>query len=144
MIMRFLRPDETVASIFEVDYQQLFTAGKRALLFDLDRTLGRYRSRHLQPKVYQLLEAQAGIGFRIGILTNRRWVKDDPVIAILTQNYPVLHAAGKPAKKGFLSLLKQLEASSEQAVMIGDRITTDIIGANRLGIHSIKVRSTSE
>lgn len=143
MLLRLFRPNETVESLFEIDYQRLFAAGKRALLFDLDWTLGGYRSRRLQPEVAQLLEGLIRIGFKVGILTNRRRMKDDPVIAILAQRYPLLHTAGKPAKKGFLSLLEQLETPGEQAVMIGDRILTDIIGANRLGIYSIKVRSTS-
>ena len=82
------------------------------------------------------------MGFHIGILTNRRRIRNDPVIAALARRYPLHHTASKPGKAGFLALLQELKNPIAQAVMIGDRTFTDIFGANRLGIYSIRVRST--
>jgi hypothetical protein len=154
--MRLLRPDETAASIFAVDYQRLYATGKRAILFDLDRTLGGHRPSRLEPEVFTLLEDLTEMGFRIGILTNRRLrggskslfghctpsVKGDPVIDALARRYPLRHTAGKPGKRGFLALLAELDVPKERAVMIGDRILTDVFGANRLGIYSIRIKPT--
>lgn len=139
--MRLLRPCEVATSIFEIDFAKLYSEGKRAILFDLDNTLGERRPNRLEPDVIALLEELTRVGFKIGILTNRRQA-NDPVIDHLAQDYPLLHRAGKPSKKGFRSLLKKLGASSHQAVMVGDRLLTDIVGANRLGIYSIRILRT--
>ncbi len=139
--MRILRPRETAETLVEIDYSRLYAIGKRAILFDLDNTLGRRRSEALDPQVERLLAELTRMGFRIGILTNRRWVKSDPVIARLSASYPLRHTAGKPRKKGFFDLLSELNVPPEKTVMIGDRILTDIIGANRLGIYSIRIRT---
>jgi len=138
--MKLLQPRESARSIFEIDYPRLYRAGKRAILFDLDNTLGRRRARQLDTKVIELLANLAELGFRIGILTNRHRLQDDPVIAFLSSRYPLLHTAKKPRKSGFRKLLSQLGALPEEAVMIGDRRLTDVFGANRLGIYTILIR----
>ena len=138
--MKLLRPDERASSIFAIDYKRLYRDGKRALLFDLDNTLGGRRPRRLEPEVYALLEDLTALGFRVGILTNRRWGTGDPVIVELGRKYPLRVRAGKPRKGGFKEILSQLEIPYERAVMIGDRLFTDVFGANRLGIYSIRIQ----
>jgi len=135
-----LRPAETVDSIFEIDYDRLAASGRRALLFDLDNTLGRRRPDRLPRRVEGLLERLSEGGFRIGVLTNRRRPAGDPVIERLAGRYDVVHTARKPSRRGYLALLERLGAVPDEAAMIGDRWLTDIFGANRLGIHSIRVR----
>ncbi len=137
--MKLLKPDEKASSIFAIDYEQLYRDGKRALLFDLDKTLGAHRPRRLEPEVSALLEDLTTLGFRIGILTNRRIGTKDPVIVELRCKYPLRVRAGKPRKGGFKEILSQLDVSYERAVMIGDRLLTDVFGANRLGIYSIRI-----
>ena len=138
--MRLLRPREVAASIFDIDFARLYREGKRVVLFDLDNTLGRRWPRKLDPNVVRFLENLERTGFQVGILTNRRQSNGDQVIEHLAQNYPLLHRAGKPSKKGFLQLLKEFDASPREAVMVGDRLLTDIFGANRLEIYSVRIR----
>jgi len=138
--MKLLRPCETASSIFEIDFSRLYGTGKRAVLFDLDNTLGKRRSKRLEPQVLALLDDVKAMGFGVGILTNRRLSGGDQVIDQLAQKYPLLHRAGKPGKNGFLQLLETLDASPQEAVMVGDRLLTDVFGANRLGIYSIRIR----
>lgn len=137
--MKLLRPREIATSIFEIDFARLYDAGKRAVLFDLDNTLGKRRSKRLEPQVLALLDDLKAAGFRVGILTNRRLSGGDQVIDLLAQKYPLLHRARKPGKNGFLQLIEQLDVSPQAAVMVGDRLLTDIFGANRLGIYSIRI-----
>lgn len=138
--MRLLRPREVAASIFDVDFARLHREGKRVVLFDLDNTLGRRWPKQLDPNVVRFLENLERTGFQVGILTNRRQFHEDQVIEHLARDYPLLHRAGKPGKNGFLQLLKELDASPCEAVMVGDRILTDIFGANRLEIYSVRIR----
>jgi len=139
--MRLLRPCEVAPSLSAIDFAGLFREGKRAILFDLDNTLGTRRPKSLSPDTVALLEGLEEMGFRIGILTNRRRVEDDAVMHGLARRYPVEHGAGKPWRRGFVALLARLEVPPDAAVMVGDRLLTDILGANRLGIHSIRVRA---
>jgi len=140
--MKLLRPSETAESILDIDYERLYRLGKRGILFDLDNTLGGRRPARLAPEVIALLAKLTKMGFRVGILTNRRFGTKDAVIVELAKSYPLRYRAGKPRKKGFLDILAQLGVSPERAVMIGDRLFTDVLGANRLGIYSILIKST--
>ena len=137
--MRLFRPNETVPSIFAIDFPRLYEQGKRAVIFDLDKTLGGRRPTYLEPRVIDFLKQLTDMGFRVGILTNRRRAGHDSVIEHLSKQYPLQHTARKPSKNGFLTLLSTMDVSPHQAVVVGDRRLTDIFGANRLAIHSIRV-----
>jgi HAD superfamily phosphatase (TIGR01668 family) len=139
--MHLLRPAETAETIFDVDYDRLRVEGKRFLLFDLDNTLGRRGMARLPERIVDFLSSLGERGFAVGVLTNRKRNAEDPAVHALREHVPVIHGAGKPARRGFLELLDLLGGSPVDAVMIGDRRLTDILGANRLGIHSIRVRS---
>lgn len=135
-----LKPDRTVDTIFDIDYAALRADGVHALLFDLDKTLGARRAASLSQRVHHLFETLTEQGFHIGILTNRRRPDDDAVVKALSDRYVLLHTAGKPRRRGYLAMLDRLEAVPAEAAMIGDKLITDIAGANRLGITSIRVR----
>ena len=76
----------------------------------------------------------------MGILTNRRHNANDPIVHALRKRIPVIAAAGKPSRRGFIRMLEQLDSTPAKTVMIGDKLWTDILGANRMGIYSIRVR----
>ncbi len=138
--MNLLRAREEARSIIDVDYERLYSLGKRAILFDLDNTLGGRRPAQLAPEITALLDKLTKMRFHVGILTNRRIGTNDPVIVDLAAKYPLRCRASKPRKKGFLGILAQIGIPPKQAVMIGDRLFTDILGANRLGIYSIRIK----
>jgi uncharacterized protein len=139
MTMQRLRPTETAETVFDIDFDRLRSAGKVALLFDFDRTLASRGARVFPEASRSLLEDLERSGFRIGILTNRRshrTIQDVPV--------PVLYHAGKPRRHGYLAMLDRLSEQPERAVMIGNRTMTDVLGGNRLGIHTILIRRPPE
>ena len=140
-MMSRLRPTLAVRSVLDLDLSSLLSEGKRVIIFDLDNTLCRRGTRVLDGRVSQYLATIRVAGFQVGILTNRRRNAADPIVSELGKLMPVVARAGKPSRHGFVRLLKLLNASSEDALMIGDKRWTDILGANRMGIHSIQVRS---
>jgi len=142
--MRFLQPCETAASVLGIDYERLRESGIHGLLFDLDRTLGPAHMAVLPHASEALLSRLEVQGFRIGILTNRRWSSDDPVIRSLAQRFPTLDHARKPRRAGFNRLLAQLRMDASATAMIGNSRLTDVWGANRVGMHSILVRSAPQ
>jgi HAD superfamily phosphatase (TIGR01668 family) len=138
-VSRLLKPRETAATVFDVDYKALSANGKRALLFDLDNTLRRRWAPRLFPGAKELLRRLEQEGFAVGILTNRKRIGRDRLLYSLAKQMTVVHHAGKPRRKGFLELLGKLGASVEDAAMVGDRRLTDVLGGNRLGIHTVRV-----
>ena len=138
--MSRLRPTQTADSVLDINLSQLFALGKRALIFDLDNTLCRRGSRMLDPKVGRYIADVQEAGFRVGILTNRRRNADQPIVHDLRRIVPVITSAGKPKRRGYAQMLEKLDSTPAKSVMIGDKRWTDIWGANRMGIHSVRVR----
>ncbi len=138
--MRLFRAREVADSVFDVDYDRLWERDVRALLFDLDNTLGRRGSRSLGDEARQLLHALEGRGFKVGILTNRKRGAASDLAGELAKEFTVLDVARKPHRAGFARVLAVLGETPAAAAMIGDRRLTDILGANRSGIYSIRVR----
>ncbi len=138
--MRLLRAREVVRSVFDVEYGRLWAAGIRALIFDLDNTLGRRGSRSLGDEARALLRDLQRRGFKVGILTNRNRGPANELAVELAREFTILDVARKPSRKGYASVLAELGQSPTRAAMIGDRRLTDILGANRSGIYSIRVK----
>ena len=138
--MMRIRSDHTVETALDVDYAALRARGTRALLFDLDRTLGPRKAKALSGSALRLLSELSDEGFAIGILSNRRRPEGDPVMQMLSQRYELLHTARKPRRRGYLALLDRLGVEPGQAAMVGDKWITDILGAKFLGILAIRVR----
>ncbi len=140
MMVRLLQSNETLDTVFDVDYERLWNAGKRVLVFDLDKTLTPRQGETLAPDTEALLDSLAVKGFRVAILSNRRHGgRNRDFLTDVT--FPVVRNAGKPRSRALRKLLDQLETCAEEAVMIGDRRLTDVLGANLLGVYSIRVCS---
>ena len=59
-------------------------------------------------------------------------------------NIPYISFATKPLKRGFVKAQKQLNIPYEEIAAVGDKIFTDVIGANRCNIFSILVKPIDE
>lgn len=131
-------PDEEVEDIFEVNYQDLKARGHEAVIFDLDNTLSQWKSRSLDRAVSQLLKEVKQVGLQVAILSNGRGNDIAPFLEQLP--YPVVFNAGKPSRNGYRTILQKLNVSPEQSIMIGDQLVTDILGGNRIGLYTIRVK----
>lgn len=138
-MLRALRPDERAETVLDVDYDRLWRSGKRAILFDMDNTLGRRNASRPADRVLELLDELSDRGFRIGILSNRRFGLDGEMVRTVSERYPMISAAGKPRTGHLRRMLEQLGVSQDEAIMIGDRILTDVLAGNRAGLHTIRV-----
>ena len=111
------------------------------LLFDTDR------GRPLYPGARELLETLRGLELRIGMISNwsSHWIVADVVGSAGIRDYfaPLVSSAGfgriKPHPSIFLRVLKIWRLKPDDVVMIGDTLSTDILGASRVGMRSILV-----
>ena len=74
---------------------------------------------------------------------NQLWPGTGAIVAFLSTalNKKPEKIFGKPDPDGILSILKKYNISPNEAVLIGDRLNTDILGGNRAGIVTIAVET---
>jgi len=99
------------------------------------------------PDVVPVLEFLKKRGYRLGIISdglidvqlNRiRALKLEKYFDIFTFSEEV--GKNKPALEIFQLALRKANCSPSEAVMVGDNVKTDIVGANRIGMISIWIR----
>ncbi|MCL5037376.1 MAG: YqeG family HAD IIIA-type phosphatase [Chloroflexi bacterium] len=142
MNFKKLCPRMVVEKVQDIDLQELKDMGFRYLLLDLDNTLLSWWSGKFPPMVKDWIEEARGSGFELCIVSNSlmKWK-----VKRLGRELevPAINRASKPRKGGLLKAMDILGAKTEETVVIGDQIFTDILGGNRLGMYTILVRPVS-
>jgi hypothetical protein len=131
-------PHAYAASIFDIDYKELKKQGIRALFFDLDNTIIAYDDIELDQQHRALLDALKR-DFDVVVLSNTSYKRVS--LALKQIDVFFIWHATKPLKRGFRKACQNIQVKPKDVVMIGDQLMTDILGANRLGMKTILVRS---
>jgi len=134
-------PDLCYKNVFDIPWQRLRADGTRAVLFDLDNTLGVWGTGQLDDEVLALLRRLQGAGLVLGVLSNSRLRGRQPALQAQLEplSIPLVGSANKPAASGYVRVLEQLDARATESVMVGDQWMTDVLGAKRLGMGAIWV-----
>jgi len=97
--------------------------------------------------VFEVLETMRKDGYRTAIIANANSADARNIIATcgLENYFDVIVISGevgieKPDKQIFQVALKRLGVEAGNAVMVGNRIDADIVGANRVGMKSVWFR----
>lgn len=134
-----LVPRHLAESIYWLVPQRLKEQGVRLVLADLDNTLTPYEESLPSPSLRQWKEELEALGITLFVVSNSRKSRRCPDFC-QALGVPYVRHAGKPGIKGFLRALEETGIPPEEAIMVGDQIFTDILGANRAGITSILVK----
>jgi HAD superfamily phosphatase (TIGR01668 family) len=137
MMLDFIRPKLYASAINRVDPQQLRLRGVRGAIVDLDNTLVGFRAlAPLEEDALWIARAKEA-GVRVVVLTNN----GTPWASTVAQNLgvPCIPRARKPLPFGFRRALKLLEIEAHEAVVIGDQLFTDVLGAKLAGLDVILV-----
>ncbi len=140
--MKLLCPNEIISSISHLDFESLKNLGIKGILMDLDNTLVGWDSQQLSDEFNTWLRLAKKNEFKLCLVSNgvpcrvRQFGKELEIPAVVR--------ALKPRRRPFCQALHLLKLSSDQVVMVGDQIFTDVFGANRLGIRSILIDPLSE
>jgi HAD superfamily hydrolase (TIGR01662 family) len=100
---------------------------------------------HVEPDAIATLESVHGLGYQLGIISN---AGDDPDVQNLVDKAGIrpyfdviLSSAAcgirKPNPEIFRMALKHWDASPSQAIMVGDNLGADILGAHNAGIFGV-------
>lgn len=141
--LRPLCPSEAAMTLSEVDLQALWDAGKRLVMIDVDNTLLPWGTEEIPPETTSWLDRGRAIGMQFCLLSNTR---HPARLDRLCERLGVRRVAGKlkPSRQMYLAALEEFGMRPEQAVMVGDQLFTDVLGANRSGVEAIWVRPSAK
>lgn len=133
MLQRFY-PDAEVDSAYNIDYEGLYQAGYRGIIFDIDNTLVPHGA-PADERAVGLFERLHGLGYQVMLLSNNK----EPRVkmfcdAVVGAGY--IFKAGKPGRAGYEQAMRQMGTTNSNTIFVGDQLFTDIWGAKRTGIRT--------
>jgi len=118
----------------------------KAVIFDLDNTLIGEKDRKAFPYALEIL-THLKKRYRLALLSNTEYrssetVRDELREAKLDGFFELVVTAldagiRKPNPRMFEIVIEKLGVSPDEAVMVGDIISTDIFGGNRIGMRTV-------
>ena len=136
MYKKFL-PSEFVKSVFDISPERLIEKGIRGIITDLDNTLVEWDRPDATPKLVNWLKSMKDAGIQVTIVSNNSELRvksfADPL------GIPFIYKARKPMGKAFIKALNTMDVKREEVVVIGDQLLTDVVGGNRIKLHTILV-----
>lgn len=98
------------------------------------------------PEVIPTLIALKDKGYKLGVISNGRSIKQwEKIIRLGLHHFfhvvVISEEAGseKPDAKIFETALKKLKVKPHEAIYVGDHLETDILGANKAGLISVRI-----
>ena len=138
---RIFLPHMMVKDVTCIDYKMLRDHGFKAIVFDKDNTLTAPYSNELRNEFKRSIEeCKSVFHTRVLIVSNSAGTLDDTTGAALkiekSIGIPVLrHTLKKPS--GGELLMHHFKCSGEEIIVVGDRITTDIVYGKAIGALTI-------
>lgn len=132
-------PAHAVASLLEVDLDDLWEKGKRLIMLDVDHTIVKWRAEEFPEGIEDWIQRAKEKGFDLCILSNTR--NPERLARLATRlGIETVRDKFKPSPAMFRLAMIKFKRKQEESIMIGDQIFTDILGANRSGIDAIWVQ----
>ncbi|CAH1856047.1 Phosphoglycolate phosphatase [Convivina intestini] len=138
MQLKFLTPTYMVDSIYDLTVEELRSHGITTVLTDLDNTLLAWNNPDGTPELHQWLQDLKQGGIELIVIsnnTNKRVAK-----AVNALNIDFVAWSLKPLPRGILSVMRQRHLRSQEVIMVGDQMLTDVWAAHLAGIRSVLVK----
>ena len=139
MTLKLLKENLNIdSSIVKISHKEIFSIGIKFLLLDVDGTLIPRESTEVNINVKDWIK-EAKKYFTIHLISNnpsKKRIKNIAEQLSLTYSY----RANKPSRKKLEEYMNNSNYKPEEYAIIGDRIFTDILAGNRLGIFTILVK----
>ncbi len=137
-----LYPKLYCKNVLEITPEYLKENNIKALILDVDNTLLDFDLKIIDG-LDVWCENIKNNDIKCMILSNsNKTTKVKMVADLLKIDY--IKFAMKPLKRGFKLAKKELQIAEENIAVVGDQIFTDVIGANRMKMHSILVKPLAE
>lgn len=137
MLFSKLLPTEYYESAYVIDYEQMYAAGYRGLIYDIDNTLVPHGA-PADERALALMERLKTIGFEITFLSNNK----EPRVLLFNEKIQAHYIckAGKPGRANYIKATEMMKCTTDNTLFVGDQLFTDIWGANKAQIRSALVK----
>lgn len=133
-----LIPDRVYDRYTDITPKMLTTWGVELLLCDLDYTLAPRSVSTPDDTLKGWLQSCRMAGVTVAILSNNR--SSQRVETFCSQlGISYVGHAGKPSRRGYREAMERTGVKPEHTAMLGDKLLTDVLGANRSGVLSLMV-----
>ncbi|MEM1366524.1 MAG: YqeG family HAD IIIA-type phosphatase [Cyanobacteria bacterium P01_H01_bin.15] len=138
MFTKYLQPDLVLEdTILSISPQVLTQFDLKGLIIDVDETLVPLRESHLSPEVEAWFK-QVRSACKLWLASNN--ISEARISKIAHRlDVPFLFGAQKPSRRKLRTALSAMALPPQQVAMVGDRLFTDVIAGNRLGLFTILV-----
>ncbi|MBF2057379.1 MAG: YqeG family HAD IIIA-type phosphatase [Cyanobacterium sp. T60_A2020_053] len=133
-----LQPDLVLGdTVIHLTPEVIRAKNLRGLVLDVDETLIPFRESELSPELLQwVTEIRPFVDLWL-VSNNLSRNRIGNIADAL--NVPYIFGAGKPSRKKLRQAVEAMKHPVNQVAMVGDRIFTDVLAGNRLGMFTILV-----
>lgn len=136
---QLLEPDLVApGTLAELPLHQLLAHGIRALVLDVDRTLLPHRGSTLPTPMAAWLE-RAQQTMPLHLFSNNPSRRRIGGVAEQL-GVPFTTSAGKPRRSALRRVVEELDLPHAKVAIVGDRVFTDVLAGNRLGLYTVLVK----
>ncbi len=140
--MRFsLLPKLITPKVTDLTAEYLQQKGIRLLMLDFDNTIVPYTTSKPTPEMENWLKEMLASPIAICVVSNSHKSR----VRRFCTKYGIdcITHAKKPSSKGIRECLAKYGFAPTECALAGDQIFTDVLGANRAGLYSIRVDAIS-
>lgn len=141
-MFKILLPDESHASVHDIDLPRLYSKGYRNILIDVDNTITPWNSNEISDEIRGWIKECHTLGFKVCLFSNSNFSR----VGILAEalNISAAPKRGKPIPSAFKGALEHMGGRPDDTIMIGDQVFTDVWGGNLIGLYTILVNPISD
>jgi HAD superfamily phosphatase (TIGR01668 family) len=138
LLSTLLQPDLVLGgSILSLSPDLLEQHNLQGLILDVDDTLVPLRQAEMTPAIVQWMAPIREVA-TVWLVSNNVNAHRISRIADLL-DVPYLSGAGKPSRRKLQQALTAMDLPVDQVAMVGDRLFTDVLAGNRIGMFTILV-----
>lgn len=137
-IDRLIKPDEFCSDLCQTDFVHYHVLGYRLVMLDIDNTLARHGALQADDYARDVVARIRAADLQCWIISNGNERRVRGYAASL--GLPCIAMANKPSTRALRRACRDSGVMPAQAIMIGDQLLTDIVGAHRTGCLAILVR----
>lgn len=141
-MLEWFKPTWMVRSIYSITPEQLQKNNVKAVLTDLDNTLIAWNNPEATQESIQWIEMMKEADIPVLIVSNNSDERVKPVAELLGLDY--IPRSLKPSRRAYRLAQEKLGLPTEQLLMVGDQVITDVLGANRFGVRNVLVKPLLE
>lgn len=136
-LFHYLIPDLICDSVRQIPFEAFEKQGVRLVIFDIDNTLVSYETPIPDDALREFLLSFEKRGVRVALVSNNSPERVE--IFNRSLGFFVVSDAHKPLKRALKPVFEHFSIPSDQVLLVGDQLLTDVFAARLFGIRAVLV-----